>query len=323
MNKMQKILLGVLAAQLLLVALVFWPKSESAENRDLVFGERTAEEVNRIDVVDSDGNEVVLLKDGENWILSEPQSYPAEKTKVNTMLDDLLAVRYGRFVAENASSHDRLEVGDKKFNRKITLTFADGTSGTIYVGSTPNTASTNFRMEGDDNVYLSDQLNSYSYGSTKASWINTALVRVTADTVNGMQLSNANGTYEFSKAEGNIWTITGLAEGEEANAQAISSLLNRATGLTITEPLGSNRESSYGLSTPTATMVLSVTDSEGNPQQITLVFGTVDVETGQVVVESSAWDYYVKVNASAIPEILESSAADFITVPEAETAPAS
>ena len=177
-------------------------------------------------------------------------------------------------------------------------------------------------MEGDDNVYLSDQLNSYSYGSTNDSWINTALVKMTADTVNAMQLTNANGTYDFSKAEDGTWTMDGLQENEEANSQAITTLLNRATGLTITEPLGKTNESSYGLSTPTASMVLSVTDAEGNPQQLKLNFGTVDSQTSQVVVDSSAWDYYVAVNGR-ITEILESNVSDFVTLPEEEATPES
>jgi hypothetical protein len=323
MNKTQKILLGVLITQLLLVALVFWPKEKTVENRDPVFGDRTAEEVTQFSIADSNGNEVTVLKDGENWILPDPEGYPVDSAKVDTMLKSLFNVQYGRFVAENKSSHDRLEVGTEKFNRRILLTFRSGESQTIYVGSTPTTASTNFRMEGDDNVYLSDQLNSNSYGSTKVSWINTALVRVTADTVNAMQLTNANGTYNFSKTEDNTWTIDGLQEGEDANSQAITTLVNRATGLTITEPLGKTKEADFGFSTPTATMVLSVTDSDGNPQQLKLTFGTVDPETSQVVVDSSAWEYYVKVNGAGITEILESSAIDFISVPEAEVTPES
>ena len=131
MNKTQKILLGVLVAQLLLVVLVFWPKPKAVENRDAVFAERMAEEVSRFSVADGNGNEVTILKNGEDWMLSDPEGYPVESSKVDTMLDDLFNVHYGRFVAENKSSHDRLEVGQEKFNRRITLTYASGEKQTF------------------------------------------------------------------------------------------------------------------------------------------------------------------------------------------------
>jgi hypothetical protein len=323
MNKTQKILLGACVVQILLVALVFWPKEKPVENRDLVFGERTAEEVTEINVADANGNEAILSKVDDSWVIPALDNYPVDSTKVDTLLEDLFAVRYGRFVAENVSSHERLEVGEKQFNRRINLVFASGESQSIFVGSTPATAATNFRMGGDDNVYLSDQLNSYSYGSTPVSWINTALVRFTADAVNGMQIANANGSLTFMKSEDNAWTIADLQEGEEANGTAISTLATRATSMSIVEPLGKTEDAAYGMDKPTADMVLSLTDADGNPQQLTLTFGAVDPETNLVVVKSSAWDYYVKVNATGISEILGASAVDFITVPEVEATPES
>jgi hypothetical protein len=316
MNKLQKILLAVLAAQILLIAFVFWPKPKTVVNRELVMGERTADEVSAVSVADSTGNIVNLTKVDDNWVLADLEQYPADATKVDTMLEDIFAVRYGRLVTETSASHDRLEVGTEKFNRKITLTFASGDTQAIYVGSTPATAATNFRMDGEEQVYLSDQLSTYSYGTTPANWINTSLTSITADTVQSMILQNANGEIVFNLKEDGSWSFDGLPAGETVNSEAISNLVSQITGLRITEPLGKTAQATYGLKSPSAKLVLSMKDEQGETTNLTFTFGTVDEEAGSVVVQSSASEYYAKVSSTSLEQILTGSAADFITQSE-------
>lgn len=312
MNKLQKILIGVLAAQVVLAAFVFWPKPKTAENTDLVMGDRTADQVTAVSVADSAGNVVNLAKVEDAWVLPDVDQYPVDSGKVTSMLEDIFSVRYGRMVTETASSHDRLEVGTEKFNRKITMTFDSGSTQTIYVGSSPTAGATNFRMDGEDQVYLTDQLTTYSYGTGNANWINTSLVTVSSDTVQHMTLTNAQGTIDFTLQDDGTWTLTNLPEGQQANSDAISSLVSQATAMRITEPLGKTLDATYGMDKPTATLVLSMTDDQGNPVSLTLKFGAVDADAATVVVKSSASDYYAKVSGTSAEKFINSTVADFI-----------
>lgn len=317
MNKLQRILLGALAAQLVLAVIVFWPRAATGGAGSPLLNIKT-EDVSGLTISDDQGRTVKLAKAGDGWIAASAADYPADATKITPVLDKLAAITAGQPVAQTAASHAQLQVADNKFVRKIEISTASGAS-TLYLGSASGARATHVRLAGQDAVYLARDVATWELGGDVLSWINAAYLSVPTADVTAFTVKNASGEFAFTKNEAGAWTLAGLAEGETLNAGAVTTLLNQAANVRLTAPLGKTADPAYGLAQPSATVTLTAKSGD-QTRTITLTVGAKNATDNSYVVKSSESPYYVRVAELSVKDLVEKARDGLLQQPPTPTA---
>jgi hypothetical protein len=108
MNRTQRILAVVLGLQIVLIAVVFWPRAGEVQAGEALLGSLDTAQVTRIIIDDTDGNSITLVKSGGTWVLPDADDYPAQADKIETMLQNLAGIETNRLITRTAASHERL-----------------------------------------------------------------------------------------------------------------------------------------------------------------------------------------------------------------------
>lgn len=311
MNKLQRILIGILAVQLILAVIVFLPKSQASESKSLL-GVK-ADEITGLTVTDDQGATVKLAKSGDAWVAADAANYPADAARITPILDKLVAINTGRLIAQTAAAQTQLQVADDKFVRKLELQTANG-SQTLYLGSAAGSDSTHVRLAGQGEVYLASDLATWNIAADLLSWIDPVYLSVPAADVTGFTLKNANGEWTFEKDASGNWTFPALAPGETLDATAVSNLLTQVVGLRLTKPLGQADDAAYGLAQPAAVVTLSAKTAD-QTKTYTLSVGAQDAGDKSYVVKSSESPYYVRVAEASAKDLVERTRAGFLVQP--------
>ena len=74
-------------------------------------------------------------------------------------------------------------------------------------------------------------------------------------------VTNANGVLEIVRDAAGAWSLAGLAPDETADAAALQGLGSRIASISLTAPLGTAEEASYGMESPTAVVAAVVSDT--------------------------------------------------------------
>lgn len=329
MNRTNRILAALLVAQAAIVAIVFWARlAQSATDQPAagpLFADLAANSVTSLRIEEQDGSGVSLARVDAGWVLPEADDYPALSDTVESLLDKVVALQADRPVTQTSASHGRLQVADDEFQRRLVLGTADGSTYTLYIGSSPQPRATHVRAGGQDEVYLVGDLSSIDANARPASWVDTAYLSVPSDQVVALTLRNANGELEFSRdvagAEDTgstepAWTLADLGEDELLDRALIASLVSRATTIRLAEPLGQDAQAEYGLDDPAAVITLTTrAEEEAEPQTITITIGARNPEDGSYVISSSHSPYVVRVAEFAVQEFVDATRASLLPQP--------
>ena len=306
MSRLNQILIGLLVVQLALAGFIFWPRPVSEAAGGPLLAEFDAAEVTALTIADGEGNQLALARSGDQWVLPDKGNFPVDGEKVTPFLEKIAAVQADRLVTQTEGSQARLQVAPDEFNRRLELTLADGTTDELYVGSSAGAAATHVRAEGQPQVYLTGELAAWDANPQVTAWVDTLYFTVPQTATTGLILENQNGTFEFER-EGDVWTMAGLAEGETLDQAAVTSLLNQAGSVRLTDVLGAEEQADYGLAEPLAAVTLETEDGT-----YTLQVGARDDATNSYVFHASSSPYYVRVAGWAGDAFANKARADFL-----------
>lgn len=328
MNHFQRILVGLLVAQLAIITFVFWPRPVASSSGAPLLGELKASDIAGMTITDNKGVSTKLVKQGESWIAADAAGYPADAAKITPLLAKLVAIKAGQPVATTAASFAQLEVADNKFQRKIDLAKPDGSTQTVYLGSAAG-RSVHARLGGKNEVYVANDLATYEADADLLSWINPVYLNVSAADLTALVLKNRNGEFSLTKDPQGQWQLAGLGSGEAIDANKMSALVTAATSVRMTKPLGKTEDAAWGLKEPLAVVTMQVKSGD-NTRTVTLVVGAQDATDQSYVVKSSESEYYARVADYAVQELVSRDQAGFLaptptpvataTPPEAGTA---
>ncbi len=293
MNRLNQILIAVLAVQVVLAAVIFWPRSAASSVAGPLLPDVTAADVTNVVISDPDGNVVELARSGEGWVLPRAGDFPADGAKITPILDKLAGIKTNRLVTQTEASHKRLQVAADDFARLVELTEKDGAAYKLYLGSSAGASTTHVRADGRPEVYLTGDLSSWDVSAQASGWIDTLYYTVPQTATVALTLQNANGTFEFER-QGETWTIKGLAEGETFSENNFSTLLGQVTSMQMMNPLGKEEEPAFGLDQPQAVVTLKTLEGD-EEQTYTLQIGAQDEQDSSFIVKWSASPYYVQV----------------------------
>jgi hypothetical protein len=308
MKKHNQILSAVLVFQILLGAVILWPrKTVASGSGELLLGEFDAQEVRRISIENGEGERIVLAEDRGEWVLPEASDYPCQSFKVDEFLEKVAAIRSNGPVTQTEASHQRLQVAGDAFERKIELTLNNGNSHTLYIGSSPSFGATHVRLEGQGETYLTSELTARDAMAAAASWIDTGYFSVPQEGLQTVTLRNEHGVLTFEKDDEGNWTLKGLASDEEIQTASVTNIINRATSVTMLEPLGMLELPAYGFDEPSSVVLMQTGE-----KLISLHVGAKDAEDGSYIVRSSESNYFVKVSEFGVKDLVEKKREDFV-----------
>lgn len=317
MKRHNQILIGILIVQIAVSAFIFWPQSTVAVESEPLFGELKADDMAALTITDGEGNAIQLKKVDGDWALPNADNYPARADKIDPLLQKLVGLTTDRLVTRTDTSHRRLQVAPSDFVRRIELETSAGERHTLYLGSSPRYGATHFRLEGQSETYLTDELTAWEANASAVTWIDTAYVRVPQEDVERMTLENANGEFVFKKDDEGNWTMDGLDADEALDETQVTSLLRPASSVNMTEPLGTEKQADYGLDEPAAVVAL-----ETVTKTVTLQVGAQDPDDNSYVVKSSESPYYVRVSEASVKALVERTRQSFLQKPPTPTSEA-
>src|ERR1700759_1686802 len=157
LTRFHKILIAVLAVQLVLVVIVMTRGNNGAAQKEhpIVVGFDAAK-VTRLQVSAGDAGKpdaakpdaakpIDLVKRDGNWVLASGFDYPVEAAKVTDVLSSIGKLAAAAPTATGADPHKQLHVADPDFDRKLVVT-ADGKDLTLYVGGSAGARRTAVRI---------------------------------------------------------------------------------------------------------------------------------------------------------------------------------
>lgn len=317
MKRHHQILLAVLALQIVLSVVVFWPRSAaSGGEAETLLGDLETTDVSAVTIEDANGDRIRMARIEGAWVLPDAGNFPCEETSVTGLLDKLVAITTDRLVTRTSASHARLQVSRDDFVRRIDLETSEGKTITLLLGSSPSYGATHVRLLERDETYLTDQLPTWEANTSASSWVNTSYVSVPEEDITSVTLVNANGRWTFEKDTDGNWTLLGLAGDEEQETAAVDTVVTRASTVSLLQPLGVNDEAAYGLDQPRAVITMQTAD-----ETITLQVGSKFVDDNSYVVKSSQSTYYVRVSEYSVKDLVEKTREDFIKPPPTPTPP--
>ncbi|MFQ5434134.1 MAG: DUF4340 domain-containing protein, partial [Anaerolineae bacterium] len=259
MTRWQQILSGLLVLQLVVTAVVFWPKNSNQSPGGALFPGLDPADVVTITLENGDGAQLALARQDNGWVMPEADDYPAQADRIEPVLAKIAGLKATRLVAQTKASHGRLKVSDTDFEGRVILEKADGQTITFFVGSSPNFRSVHIRRAGIDDTYLVDNFTRQDFSADLINWIDTTYFQVDRSTVTGLTLENKNGVFELQKDSEGAWSLVDLAEGELFSASTINTIMARLSNMRMARPLGTTALPEYGLDNPQATVTVFTT----------------------------------------------------------------
>jgi len=307
MKRHQQILAAVLLLQVILTVIVFWPQPAVTGKGELLFPNLTAAEIVSLEIADEQGNRLALSKGTAGWVLPEADDYPVQNSVITPVLESLVSLDTGNLVAQSAAAQQQLQVAEDDFVRRLIWQTAEGNAYLIYLGSAPRYTATHFRVEGQDETYLTEDLSSWQLRTEVASWVETSYLDLLANELTSVTLENSNGIFNFSQDEAGAWTLDDLAADETVNASQIAELVRKSSFVSLQQPLGKSAEANYGMADPSAVIILR--DAEG---EHTLTIGAHWADKQSYVLKASDSEYYVTGSDMLLQPLVESAREDFL-----------
>lgn len=327
MNRTNQILATLLALQIVLIAVIFWPQGTSVASGASLFPEVETDQIVRLTIGDTNGNQIQLAKTAGNWVLPESDDYPVQETKASELLDKIVALKANRLVTQTPASHKRLQVAEDDYQRRIDFELNDGatlrqaqdTAYQLYLGTSPSFGAIHVRAGGKDEVYLARDLSASEAGVQATAWVDPVYFSVPQAQIAALTVENANGQFTFEKDEAGTWTMKGLAADETLNESSVTSLVNRISSIRMQRPLGKTELDEYGLKEPSAVVTVQTRDGDENTRTQTLRVGAKRDEDNSYVVSLSESPYYVRVAGATVQDFVEKTRDDFLQLPATPT----
>ncbi|HSC66118.1 MAG TPA: DUF4340 domain-containing protein [Cellvibrio sp.] len=233
----QRRLTMTLVVQLLIIVGIFAYKKSTQLNvvAQPLLGTAVSE-VERIVIRDLNSS-VALQKTASGWQLPELQQLPADQQKLDGILQKLEGTKLTWPVTTTPASHERFEVTDNKFQRRIEFFTAGEKKADIFLGSSSGFKKVHLRKEGDDNVYIAE-LTTFEFATNPTEWLQKNLLAVRDPAM-------IKGADYHLKKNGQQWSFvvpTGVIS-EEIAAEELNQLTNAIANLQIQAIAEQNPES--------------------------------------------------------------------------------
>ena len=175
MTKVKSWLSALLGFQILLTMILIWSNQRQQQDHlqiPLLIVDQ--QQLDRVVISDKD-NSISFSKSADQWLLPALKALPADQAKVDTLLSNLLDLKSGWPVAKTAASHQRFEVAEDKFQRRIQFFQGEKQLAELFVGTSPGFRKVHVRKSGDDSIYTA-KLSNYEILANNEEWLDKTLL---------------------------------------------------------------------------------------------------------------------------------------------------
>ena len=233
-NRSSILLMTLLAGQFVIAGALFWQSQRGAtfDVADTLVSVDT-DSIDHIELQDKD-NSIVLQKNDSTWLLPGENKFPADVTRIQSLLDTIRQIKPGLPVATTVASRAQLDVADDDYQRHMTLTSGDQTVADIFIGSSPGFRKAHLRVAKDDAIYAA-RVNVYDIPVTNNDWLDKNLLAMN----NITRITGPD--YTLLKSDGS-WSLENKAKDNqhELDTAIVDKLLNTLQGLQVQALIDNN-----------------------------------------------------------------------------------
>lgn len=178
MKKKISLLTGFLGLQLVLALSIYLlGKTSSAEFVPEALLQFDSNKIDKLVISDPD-KEIIISKNGYDWILAK-NKLAIEQSNLDRFMKKLEGLKTNWPVTTTSKSHERFEVTDQEYKRKISLYQEDKLITQVYLGTSPGFKKSHIRVDGQNDVYALG-LNYYDVPITSKDWMDKSILGVKA-----------------------------------------------------------------------------------------------------------------------------------------------
>jgi hypothetical protein len=223
MNKTVKILLGLLAAQLLLAGAVFMKNRRAgAAGNDESLLRLKSDAFDRVVITEPGKTPVTLaMKDGK-WVLPDRWNFPVSPEKRVLAIDKLLDLKKTWPVGTSADAQKRCHVTDDTFEKKVTFEQGGKEKKTLYLGTSPEYRKVHLRPSDRDEINLVE-FGYHDLAMNPAEWEDKKFLSIDRATLMSIETP---GVQLVNKETG--FQVDHLKPGEESKASEVETSCPRS-----------------------------------------------------------------------------------------------
>lgn len=224
----------------------------------------TLDEIDRIEIESGGGTRVVLTKADKVWRLPDLGGFPADGQRVSQFMSDLNRIAPNSPMASSTGAQDRFKVGEKNFDRRITLGGGDKTIAVLYLGTPQGLRDTPVRRAGEKNIYAI-RSSALDVQANNDSWADMKVLQLPKDSiaridVDGLVLHAPPKTGPNAAGNPSPWRAEGLKSGETLDSASADNLASLLANISPGGILKRGEQPDNGLDRPLLTLALTTRD---------------------------------------------------------------
>jgi hypothetical protein len=263
------------------------------------------------------------VREGDGWLLNSPVKALAAKSKVDSLLDALSALKATEFLSEDKKPADLKKCGLEKPECQVTLSLP--TAGKEIVFSLGKDGAKSAAMSSETNKII-------AFEGTLAGDLGKKVDEIREKKLSVFSSWEANRVYvrtgEFQIAaakekvqDADKWLLETAAK-DAANEAKIEDFIRRIEGLEAAGFIDSPKSlAEYGLEKPAAEVKVRTKASDGKVFETGLLFGREDKAKKQVVVKNVKIDYLFRVDSAFLQDFPKEAKDWKAEAPKPESAP--
>ncbi len=309
MTGSQKLLTGLLVVQAILAVSLWWPAKQSqVEPRP--FLDITPEQATSVTITGSPGGDsppdsVHLVRKDDQWVVESSFGYPADKTRVDELLDKLTGIRVKHPIATKTTSHTQLKVGEQEYGKRVVLETTDSVSE-VFIGAAASN-SVNVRLSGEDQVYRVRGFSEWSISDRPQRYMDTVYLEQDPDSIEVLTIENSAGSFTLDHSQ-DEWVLLDGPEGSRLDQDEVQRFVKKVAKVRMREPAGREVLPEYGLDK--GTTVQWTATGEDSTVGASYRIGAED--DGKVYIKSEDSPFVIKATASSFKAVTEARVADFL-----------
>jgi hypothetical protein len=252
MKQLINALLAIFVIQAAMVTALYWPNAgliEVLSNDQFV--PFNANFLDEIHIGDDKGNEAVLVKAGNRWVLPDLSGLTVNPELIEGLLQGVIRVQTGWPVASSVAARQRFALTDYNFRRRLTLIGSGELLGTIYLGTSPGFRRVHARNSVQDAIF------EISYNSVDASAIDSDwLDKRTLQLHSPVSISGEN--YSLHKQDDNWRSDT----GDIPDTRELKALLLALSSVQIDGVATASMQETLSIAVPEIKLSIETADKE-------------------------------------------------------------
>lgn len=214
----------------------------------------SADRVDRIEIT-SQGDPILLQKNGDQWEVTSPVVYPANQAFVQGLVASLSALKSDNIVSTNPENQSSYQVDDAQ-GTKVVASAGSSELGSLVVGKQSNDGNyTYVRQSGSNDIHaIRGSLRSV-FVRPLSEWRDRTILSVSKEVVTKIQVIRSVGENLELVRSGEVWKYSGSTK--TINAESIDALLGQTSLLTATGFVDDPTTSGISIETPTLSIILT------------------------------------------------------------------